>query len=359
MKRNSYADYLKGLLMLTVLAAHTWAALSQGLQIPHGCIPLLYVMGPWHMPLFMAVTGWFFAYSVRKRSFEELAGNKCRTILMPLVLWTILYQLCLQILDATGAPTDTLSTGSLWFLYSLLLCSLLMALCYHAARASRRPWMEYALALALAVWLNFTLKASYHVAYMFPFFLCGYACAHLRARPLPGWASCAVFAATMAFYVYVAVNGHFKGWSVWDSGTYVFGPQGWRRHLLLDGYRIFIGLAGSIGFAGVLYSAQNHAKARGWNIGHPWLSACSNWVREVGVWSLTVYAAQSVVVELLFRCGVNILYRWNGGNPFAGHIGLLKWVVVPIVTLALAAAVMALVRKLRGSHWICRALTGK
>lgn len=358
MKRNSYADYLKGILMLTVLAAHTWAALSQGLQATPASIPLLYVMGPWHMPLFMAVAGWFFADSVRKRSFEELAGNKSRTILVPLVLWTILYQLCLQILDAAGAPTDTLSAGSLWFLYSLLLCSLLMALCYHAGRKTR-PAVEYTLALALAAWLSTTSAAAFHVAYMFPFFLCGYTCARLRVRPLPGWASCIILASTVLFYVFAEMNGHAKGWSVWQSGTWIFGPQGWRRHLFLDCYRIFLGLAGSIGFAGVMYSLQQLFKSRKWNERLTWCPVCIGWVKELGKWSLTVYAAQSVVVELLFRCGVSFLYIHNGGNPFAEHLILLRWIVVPLTTLALAAAVMALVRKLQGSCWISRALTGK
>ena len=358
MNRSSYADYLKGILMLTVLAAHTWHALSQGLQPTPGSVPLLYVMEPWHMPLFMAVAGWFFAGSVQKRSFEELAGNKCRTILIPLVLWTILYQLCLQILDATGAPTDTLSTGSLWFLYSLLLCSLLMALCYHAGRKTHSA-VEYALALALVVWLSTTSAAAFHIAYMFPFFFFGYACARMRARPLPGWASCIILASTVLFYVFAAMNGHAAGWTVWVSGTWIFGPQGWRRHLFLNCYRISLGLAGSIGFAGVMYSLQKLFKNRKWNEQLAWYPVCIGWVKELGKWSLTVYAAQSIVVELLFSCGVSVLYDWNGGNPFAGHVLLLKWIIVPPATLVMAAATMMLVRKLQGSCWISRALTGK
>lgn len=74
---------------------------------------------------------------------------------------------------------------------------------------------------------------------------------------------------------------------------------------------------------------------------------------------MTVYAAQSVLVELLFRSGVTFLYIQNGGNPFAGHVLLLKWIIVPLTTLAMTAATMMVVRKLQGSHWICRALTGK
>lgn len=129
-KRNSYADYLKGILIFTVLAAHTGALTRLG-GIPHETtLPALYVMGAWHMPLFMAVAGWFFRCSVERRSLGTLVWNKVQTLVIPTAFWWLVCAVTVWLLARCSLPTDSLSGGCPWFMPSVVSCIALGTLCH-------------------------------------------------------------------------------------------------------------------------------------------------------------------------------------------------------------------------------------
>lgn len=358
-RRSAYADYLKGILMITVLAAHVGSLTRLG-GAPHETIlPNLYVMGAWHMPLFMAVAGWFFRYSVDRRSLGSLLGNKFQTLVIPTVFWWFMCDLSLWSLAYCGLPTDSLWAGCPWFLPSIIFCMLLGTLCRYAGKFTC-PAVEYACAVLIAIGLHFIPGWTYNVAYMFPFFYCGYMCNRFNlASKVPHWVFPLCLIAACVIWSYNGYMHHFKGWTVWDSGTYILGPRGWKRHLVLITYRNFLGLLGGIGFAGCLFHAYNILRTKAsLHANRAFMAFCS-FIKELGVWSLSVYFVQSVVVEKMLRCGFASYIALGNSNPFDDCFLLYRWVLVPLFSLLMCWVVLMIIRVIRRIPLLSRISTGK
>ena len=297
-KRLPYADILKGLLMFSVLLSHTNVALQCCCAKPMGYLPSG-TMGLWHMPLFMAIAGYFFYTSLRKATVTQIIRNKIVFILVPCIIWgTVARVFDAGVFHGNWSLSALLPTNTLWFLWSLLLCMLLFLIPYGGMRFSRIA--GHAVAILMACGLYLVPGWSFNVAYMFPFFYAGYACNEFnllhRLRPWHVAVACAVIAA----FAVALRFGHFKGWNVWATGTYIFHPNGVARQIYLDVVRLAIGFIGSIGFAGLVWHfylwAKKHMQPA--NAVVRWVKA---WLLLLGMFSLSVYAIQATIVEVLFQ----------------------------------------------------------
>lgn len=358
-RRSAYADYLKGILMFGVVAAHMGGLTRQG-GMPHGTIlPSLYAMMAWSMPLFMAVAGWFFRYSVDRRSLGSLLGNKFQTLVVPTVFWRLVFTLLLSLLAYFGRPASQWDAICQWFLPSIIFCILLGTLCRYVGKFSC-PALEYACAGLIAIGLHFIPGWTYNVAYMFPFFYCGYMCNRFNlAGKVPHWVFPLCLAAACVIWSYIDYAHHFKGWSHWYSGTYILGPLGWKRHLVLITYRNFLGLLGSIGFAGCLFQAYNILRTKLSLRGNRAFMVFCSFIKELGVWSLAVYLVQSVVVERLLSYGFACYISSGQSNPFDDCFLLYRWVLVPLMSLFMCWVILMIIRAIRRQPLLSRICTGK
>lgn len=238
-------------------------------------------------------------------------------------------------------------------------CITLGTLCYYAGKLTC-PAVEYVCAGFVAIGLHFVPGWSYNVAYMFPFFYCGYMCNRFNvAGRVPRWVFPLCLAAACAVWSCNDYMHHFHGWSVWESGTYILGPQGWKRHLVLIAYRDSLALLGSIGFAGSLYLAHGILRSKTALHGNRAFAAFCSLIRELGEWSLSVYVVQSVVVEILLRCGFACYLASGHANPFDGCFFLYRWVLVPLLSLFLCWVVLQLIRLIRCVPPLSKICTGR
>ncbi|MBR2441547.1 MAG: acyltransferase family protein [Clostridia bacterium] len=86
-ERNTYIDVLRAVSILLVLVGHC---------IQYGCgmeymawgtflyNPVFIFIYSFHMPLFMFISGYLFAFSVKKKKWHELLIGKAKQILIPL-----------------------------------------------------------------------------------------------------------------------------------------------------------------------------------------------------------------------------------------------------------------------------------
>lgn len=311
------------------------------------------------MPLFMAVAGWFFRYSVERRSLGSLTLSKLQTLFIPTAFWWLVCVLTVWLLACCSFPTDSLSCGCPWFLPSVIFCIILGTLCYYAGRLACAT-MEYMCAFLIAISLHFVPWWSYNVAFMFPFFYCGYlSCRFALAGKVPRWIFPLCLLAACGIWIYNDYMHHFHGWSVWNSGSYILGPQGWERHLTLILYRDFLGFLGSIGFAGSLYLVCNTFEIKRVLHANRVFSAFCSFIRELGVWSLSVYLVQSVVVENLLRCGFASLLSLGYANPFDECFILYRWVLVPLASLFMCWVVLQIIRLIARVPFLSKICTGK
>lgn len=129
MKRNAYADYLKGIGIVLVVMGHCWI-------IPSDLYKYIY---SFHMPLFFMITG-YFSTSVNKQTFARYSVQKIKSIYLPYIFYYLL-SLVLTIFifkpEVSGAFFEQTVKGiifshtyanvnnfALWYLPLLLLASL-------------------------------------------------------------------------------------------------------------------------------------------------------------------------------------------------------------------------------------------
>ena len=306
-----------------------------------GIIPYHY--GLWHMPLFMAVAGYFFCRSAGKRTVKELLATKVIAILIPCILWGIIGNIAAALVTTHHISTNIglLDVArSLWFLKSICIC---FCLCVIPDRIFRySPCLANAIAVLLCVGLYMLPEVwpicNYNIAYMFPFFYAGYITSRYNLiKRVRSWLVVSCLALAIAMWIAVTM-GYFKGWSVWTSGTYLWGPLGFERHLYLNAVRLVMGFSGSVGFAGVMWHLFQWCKSRQLT-GYPIVRYIRCFFIQMGVFSLSVYAVQSIVVETVFKHFMGFLY-------IKGHLAAIvpcNPLLYKYVYLLAAAIVMSLV----------------
>lgn len=353
-QRSQFIDIVKGILMISVVCGHTEVAMCAGEHAPW--LRSWFSMGGWNMPAFMAIAGWFFWFSVQKRSFGELVKNKCLCILLPAMFWEIVGKSISLVRNHFAWESLRLMPG-LWFLWSILLCILLAAVCYRVGK----KWsfrVESCVAASIAVGLYLTPYSVFNIAYTFPFFYGGYVAHRMGLIRYATAGRCLSFMGlTVLLALWNCYSGCASDVSVWVSGTYLFGPLGWPEHLLWNVYRLFLGAVGTIGFIGTLFVLYRVVSRC--NLPTP-AAGFISFVCNLGCYSLALYAVQNVVVEILLNWAMRwYVYHCNPVNVFHDYPLLFARVVLPCATLLLCWLCMVCIRLLSRYPLTAKICTGK
>jgi fucose 4-O-acetylase-like acetyltransferase len=128
--RIAWLDTAKGAMILLVVFGHDWRGLSRSGIVPenlfHHIDNRIYAF---HMPVFFALSGYFFLASLEKFSVLEFSKRRIIRLLWPMVMWTYIF-LGLKVLagPATNSPitldgfwiSPIPGTLHLWFLWALI-----------------------------------------------------------------------------------------------------------------------------------------------------------------------------------------------------------------------------------------------
>ncbi len=154
--RLAYIDMAKGFAIVLMVLGHTYSV--------HADYPFMVWIYSFHMPLFFLTTGILYGLKMKKDGKLNLHfGSKCKTLLLPYVLYNTLYQLLVGSLRVIGgAPAKEtillqlmnvvyLRGSAMWFLPVMFLAS-----CLFLATVNRK-WVNIsvsAAALAAGVFLK-------------------------------------------------------------------------------------------------------------------------------------------------------------------------------------------------------------
>lgn len=128
-KRNEYIDSVKGIAIILVVVGHCVQYGSGQDYFTGGTFfsdALFKFIYGFHMPLFMAISGYLFYFSISRKAKEIVIG-KLRGVLLPLFSWHTLYQVLLIVFGVSiTVPTFIYSYfHTLWFLRALFFCCML------------------------------------------------------------------------------------------------------------------------------------------------------------------------------------------------------------------------------------------
>lgn len=179
MERNGYIDFVKGIAILLVLAGHS-------IQYCYGAEfflqgefygnPLFRFIYSFHMPLFMAVSGYLLARSLTHRTEGEVALRRLRQLGVPILSFGILAFLIKWMVSPiynVGECAKMLfytCISNLWFLWALLYNLLLLLL---IRRMDDNIWIY----IVVGMTLYFIPDCNYLPArytFLYPFLVVGY-----------------------------------------------------------------------------------------------------------------------------------------------------------------------------------------
>lgn len=156
-------DVLKGLAIFLVLWGH---CIQQTLSTNYYDEPVFRWIYSFHMPLFMVISG-FFAVNVLRRDFRHLLLNKGRQLILPLIVWCVLFDV-FEGFAGISRPLTGKIIEMFWFLKSLFICFLL----FYAGFSYRNPKAQLiggGITLIISQLINYS-----QVSFMYPCFLAGY-----------------------------------------------------------------------------------------------------------------------------------------------------------------------------------------
>lgn len=296
-----------------------------------------------HMPLFMIVSGFLFYYSFEKRSLKELLAHRAKGMLWPIASGTVLNNLLLVI------PTLVLSHGQqldlfdgklvqgwgyyLWFLWSVLACSLTVGI---ACKIGKTPFQRGIL-LALGTVFVAVFPNANEDLFMYPFFLTGFFWAKHRqviARTFQKWkyGLFLLFPVLLAFYQtehFIYVTPMFSA----ENGlVYSFG---------IDLFRFLIGLAGS-GCCFVLVSLVLRRLPADGRIPNPLAALSRLGENSLQVYCLSISLLSGYLPHIIRKC-----MEPFGYNLLAENWVFYNLVFTPLLAAIYCAGLLAVVKLLR------------
>lgn len=179
--RNIFVDLVKAYAIILVVLGHSIQCGSGEnylqTQLFFDNIIFKYIYS-FHMPLFMLISGYLFAYGI-KNSFVDIVTNKLRSLIAPICFWAIIP---LVIYITTQCLNDSFSIMlsfkyylnyslfSLWFLWAVFLCSLLVVIV-------NKLFKDAICIYVLLFVVSFVVPDGYNLylyKFMYPFFVIGY-----------------------------------------------------------------------------------------------------------------------------------------------------------------------------------------
>lgn len=216
MQRNAFLDFAKGILITLVTIGHAVQyVIYRGVDFWDD--PLFKSIYMFHMPAFMAISGYLSYASLQKATrLPVFLSRKSLSYLVPIVSWAIIFQVSAFVFaDQATLPDLALEIGresvrSQWFLWALL-----GSIAVTAIAARFRKYAAPAAATIFGAFLALPDVGNMHLfKYTFPFFVAGY----FSAR----FSSAFAAAANSPLLLPLGITVMFLGFQLWDRETYIY-----------------------------------------------------------------------------------------------------------------------------------------
>ena len=250
-ERDQTLDVIKAVAILLMVFGHCIQN-GSGADVMNGSKyfndPIFLTIYSFHMPLFMLVSGYLFAFSAQKYAWNENLIRIVKTLLVPIFCWAVISFL---LLDFFGNPMSLIravkvfisrSISDLWYLWALFYCSAFAILVRRFFRDSPIVYLA-ALLLTLLPEDRFGL-ALYK--FMYPYFIIGYFSNKEQWQQMVEKKKNTAAVIAGVGVVFLGLLAFFrKEYLIYLSGYTIVreNPLHW---LWIDGYRFSIGLAGSV-----------------------------------------------------------------------------------------------------------------
>ena len=319
-KRDICFDLLKAFGILLVIWGHSIAFLSSSSSDTNHCFLIIY---SFHMPLFMMMSGYFYAGKASLYTFSELLKDKSIHLLLPAILWGVIIASLgfLNHLYKSESDLHLKVTNSLFLSVWFLKC---LFFCYVLAKLANNIVYGYILTLCIS-----QLLPIWKFEIMYPCFIAGILLKHYFD---------VIRQYSLVAMILLLISFSFTYVCLWDADMlkthYLFIEQdSVLGTLYIRFVRICIGIAGSsfliLLFDKLFSSCNNHEK----NLGGA--------VSGIGKETLGIYILQDIIV-------VGLISKIPGIRIFDGY--LFSLVIAPAFSLIVLWICYRIVRLIKQNN---------
>ncbi len=346
--RNKELDFIKGLLMISVLLGHFVTAYKAGETTEP--VWIVTFIRTFDMPLFMLLSGLFLRRTVDKYVWWKNIINKISSILIPIVLWQTIFFAIQKGFSATrGNFYFSINEyvryiiGSSWFLWSALICTIVVIVVHQMVKKEKLRAMILAI---LCVGTLFIPNDKYNVAFMLPFFVLGYFFDLFYSKIKNENLKAIKILSLVCFILLLCLwDGKYN---VWNAGSYILEDTVFTLYAVI--LRFTIGLVGCVVMTTIfqkLFEAKNSVSE--WLVGQ---------ITNCGQNTLSIYLLQGFVVEFLFVRFVKIFNGVVGTNIFTSCMWGLGYVIAPLSAIAMMLLLNCVIEVLKKTPKIGKYLFG-
>ncbi|MGY4408001.1 fucose 4-O-acetylase-like acetyltransferase [Bradyrhizobium sp. USDA 3315] len=217
--RDLALDFAKGVLIILVIVGHL---IQYILYRDEGfwdspCFKWIYMF---HMPLFMAISGYLACRALLRKSLAQAVGDRAMRLLLPMLFWCALLETAkLAVLprapDASGDILPVLNdvAGTYWFIWAAFVHFLLVKILSIFDHCS--PWILF-VSVVLVAFAPLTFSIFPLIKYTYPFFCLGFSFAQSKGR----WTSITPsYKLILVVSLWIAALVCFLAW---QKDTYVY-----------------------------------------------------------------------------------------------------------------------------------------
>jgi fucose 4-O-acetylase-like acetyltransferase len=320
--RDLSLDFAKGILITLVIIGHLVQYLIYRGTDDFWTSPYYKSIYMFHMPLFMAISGYVSSGAILRKPFIQGVGNRATQLLLPMLFWcALIWTLKSAMIPPTTSLTDGLLDfskeliGTYWFIWAAFISFILIRLFTISNRVSM--WIISASAIAVAC-APITLSIAPSLRYTYPFYCLGF----LLAQPI-GWQKIIIWERKSIFVVLLSITT-FICFILWGKETYAY------NNLVLihdkkSAEQVFLMFTGSAAASAVAMQLM----FRCWRIVYS--TRVAQFVAvELGQSTLLLYLVQGAVFRLMDVIQFGELWNLTTRIAFASVVG------VAIVVTAMA-----------------------
>lgn len=300
--RNKTFDLVKGITMFFVLWGHLiqYTLLNQYDYFSDKVFVFIY---SFHMPLFAIVSGYFLYNSVQGRKMYNVILRKIKNIGQPLIVWSTIQYLIYSVFDLLKFRHISLSikawwdffTGMyLWFLWSILVCSIVIII---ISKVVINKWIQCLLFIAAAPVLCVFPNPQMNL-FIYPFILAGFFIKRYEAKGGKIYKE-NYFALVIVVPVFlILLLFYSKEMFIYVTGITYTGIVSLREQFLIDLYRYMIGFIGSYAVFIVVKKLEHFIPQK-----------ISVFIENCGRQSLSIYILQSVLITGIYSKIAGIVFK--------------------------------------------------
>lgn len=309
--RNTFIDFVKFVLIYIVTLGHTVQMIGYKNDPSFWNDIVFKSIYSFHMPLFIAISGYFTYFSLKKRTPFLFVKNRVISVLIPILCWTALQFLILTCVEKSYPKNIELY----WFLWSVFIYSILAAV----IKLLRINYMiGWGIVLILFFFVKFESRTLTLVFTLIPFFSLGFLLAMIDLQPIIK----KLRKIRVLFYLLTLVFVH-----VWVKSDYIYNTPYNIDYYMINIFRFITGCVVSIAFLFVLYwfyTTIMHQKVH-------------NLVLKIGTNTLVLYLLQATLFHF-YTLFFMSQYQDKLYNDFIS-------IVVSIVLLLVMYSIVCLLKK--------------